>query len=286
MKAADFQYECPLTLDEALELLANKDLDCQPLAGGQSLMPLMNLRMANPEVLLDLNRLSELNFIKKVGEQIEIGALVRYASLLKSATIRQKIPLFSQALPHIAHSAIRNRGTIGGSIALADPAAEMPALLVALNASIVTRSKNGTRVIPADDFFLGVYDTALHQEELVHTINIPAATASQSFGFYESVRRHGDYAMAGVAISAQSIEPYTQLRIVFFGIGTHPQRAVNAERILNGKSCADVVALKQAQDALSGLEYYGDMNASSVTKSRLVHVVLQRALQNLSLEQV
>jgi len=173
MKASDFQYQCPLTLEDALLQLSSEDVECQPLAGGQSLMPMMHLRLAYPEVLLDLNRLSELDFINDAGSHIEIGAMVRYASLLKSELVRDRVPLFALAIPHIAHEAIRNRGTIGGSVALADPAAEMPAVLKALDATIVVISKSGKRSIAADDFFLGIYETALQPDELVHTIKRP-----------------------------------------------------------------------------------------------------------------
>jgi len=245
----------------------------------------MHLRLAYPEVLLDLNKLSELDFIRVVDSHIEIGAMVRYAALLKSKTIRERVPLFLQALPQVAHEAIRNRGTIGGSVALADPAAEMPALLKALDATIVVVSSNGSRCISADDFFLGIYETALQQDELVHTIKIPVAAPDQKFGFYELARRHGDYAMAGVAISAASIEPYTELCIVFFSISDCAVRAPDAEDALNGKSSTDAAALKQAQDALSTLNYFEDMNASTDTKAHLARVVMQRALQQMTSEQ-
>jgi len=284
MKAPDIQYECPLSLEDALERLASEAVECQPLAGGQSLMPMMHLRLAYPEVLLDLNKLVELDFINNAGTHIEIGAMVRYATLLKSSIIHAHVPLFSIALPHIAHEAIRNRGTIGGSVALADPAAEMPALLKTLNASIVVISKRGSRTIAADDFFLGIYDTALQEDELVHTIKIPVAVQGQRFGFYELARRHGDYAMAGVAISAASVQPYTALRIVFFSIGDHALRAVDAENALNGKSSNDAAALKQAEDALSSLTYFEDMNASTQTKAQLARVVMRRALQSMNQE--
>jgi len=282
MKAPDFQYQCPHTLADALVHLSSEDVECQPLAGGQSLMPMMHLRLAYPQVLLDLNKLSELDFINDAGSCIEIGAMVRYASLLKSDLIRRRVPLFTQAIPHIAHEAIRNRGTIGGSVALADPAAEMPALLKALDATVVVASRNGKRSIAADDFFLGIYETALRPDELVHTIQVPVAAADQRFGFYELARRHGDYAMAGVAISARSVEPYADLRIVFFSISDHAIRALEAEKALNGKSCHDAAILNQALDALSTLNYFDDTNASSATKTHLARVVMKRALDNMS----
>jgi len=282
MKAPDIQYECPLSLDSALDVLARQNIDSQPLAGGQSLLPMMHLRLAQPELLVDLNRLPELDFIDKDGAFITIGSMVRYATLLASDVIKECVPLFQLALPHIAHAAIRNRGTIGGSCALADPAAEMPALLKALHATLVLVSKEGKREVPADDFFLGIYDTELEPGELIHSVRIPVAASQQRFGFYELARRHGDYAMAGVAISAESVEPYKNLRIVFFSVGDHALRAIDAEAALNEKSSTDAIALKQAQDALSTLEYCEDMNASVSTKAHLSRVVLQRALQSMN----
>ena len=264
--------------------MASESKDYQPLAGGQSLLPMMHLRLAQPEILLDLNNVQELDFITDKGTHIEIGAMVRYAALADSSVIRDKVPLFAQALPHIAHQAIRNRGTIGGSAALADPAAEMPALLKALNATIVAVSKFGKREIAADDFFLGIYDTALEENELVHSVSIPAVTANQCFGFYELARRHGDYAMAGVAISAQSVQPYKGLRIVFFSISDHAVRAFDAEAILEDCSNDDHEALQRATDALSSLDFYEDLNASVQTKAHLAKVVMKRALNSMALE--
>lgn len=281
MKAPDFAYVCPKDLEEALLLISDDTRDSQPLAGGQSLMPMMHLRMASPEVLIDLNKLSELDFITKEDSTICVGAMVRYSTLLESPIIREHIPLFTRALPYIAHEAIRNRGTIGGSIALADPAAEMPALLLALDANIIVISKSGKRTISANDFFIGIYDTALAEDELVHSINIPVCSAEQRFGFYELARRHGDYAMAGVAISSASVSPYTDLRIVFFSIADRALRAIDAENYLNGTMPDDTDTLAQAQSSLSTLDFYADANASVDMKSHLAGVVLKRGLQSM-----
>jgi len=284
MKAPDLHYLCPSTLNEALSLLSDAEGDCQPLAGGQSLMPLMNLRMAQPSALLDLNNLSELDFIELRDGYLHIGAMVRYSALLENPVIRKNIPLFTLAIPHIAHSAIRNRGTIGGSVALADPAAEMPAVLKALDASIVLVSVQGRREIKADDFFLGVYETAMEQNELIHSIVIPVASPVQRFGFYELARRHGDYAMAGVALSAASVDPFSELRIVFFSVGEHAIRAPAAEAILNGSTRSDASVIKEACASLSELEFYADANASAAVKAHLAGVVMQRALHGINRE--
>jgi len=283
MKAPDFNYESPLSLEEALRYVSNEEIDCQPLAGGQSLIPMMNLRLAGPELLLDLNKVAELDFIDETESQIQIGAMVRYSALMHSDLLHENVPLFSHALPYIAHEAIRNRGTIGGSVALADPAAEMPALLKALNASINVVSITGKREIPADEFFIGVYHTALEFGELVHSVSIPKPGDHQRFGFYEIARRHGDYAMAGVAISAASIEPFVGLRIVFFSVAGHAIRAIDAESVLEGEHFSNA-AIDKAVLALSSLEFNEDMNASEATKAHLAGVVLRRALTGMCLE--
>ena len=281
MKASDVQYECPSTVAEALALLADTDRFCQPLAGGQSLMPMLHLRLAQPEVLVDLNRLSELDFIEKTDSHLHIGSMVRYSELVNSDLINKHAPLMSLALPHIAHQAIRNRGTIGGSTALADPAAEMPALLLALNATVVAVSESGQREIPVDDFFLGIYETALNDGELLHSIRIPVAGKEQRFGFYELARRHGDYAMAGVAISAQLINPYIDLRIVFFGVADQPLRATDAEAALEGCTAQDSNAINKAQQSLTVDQILGDAGMSAEAKLQLARVVLKRALESM-----
>lgn len=283
MKAPDFEYECPSTLADALAYLSGTERECQPLAGGQSLMPMMNLRLANPDVLIDLNQIEELDFIREDKTQIRIGAMVRYSTLMESPIVQKHIPLFTLALPHIAHDAIRHRGTIGGSVALADPAAEMPALLRALNADIIVVSSAGTREIAADDFFLGLYETALLPGELIHSINVRVAEADQSFGFYELARRHGDYAMAGVAISARSISPYDNLRIVFFSIADYALRASKTEAVLQGEHYSQTT-LNKARMSLSELEFNEDMNADEPVKAHLCAVVLQRALDSMNKE--
>ncbi|HMB48434.1 MAG TPA: xanthine dehydrogenase family protein subunit M, partial [Afifellaceae bacterium] len=235
MKPAEFQYERPGTLSEALSLLAGADGgEVRALAGGQSLMPMMNFRLAAPDRLVDLNGIGELAGIEETGETVRIGAMTRYSALERSETVRQHLPLVASALPHIAHPAIRNRGTIGGSVALADPAAEMPAVLLALDATIIVVSERGERQVKADDFFLGLYETALEPGEIVRAVSVPKASATARFAFRELARRHGDYAMAGVAMAAQGKEPLSGLRIAFFGACDRAIRATGAEEALNG----------------------------------------------------
>lgn len=284
MKAPDFDYQCPQSLADALAFLSDHTLDCQVLAGGQSLLPMMHLGLAKPDVVVDINKLSELDFIEYDESHARIGAMTRYAKLFNSEQVREHIPLLWHALPSIAHSAIRNRGTVGGSAALADPAAEFPAILLALNATVVVVSKNAKREIPASEFFLGIYTTALEPGELIHSFHVPLATPTQRFGFYELARRHGDYAMAGVAICAQAVEPYSDLSIAFFAVGEVAIRASSVEAALNNTMNHDASAIETALDSLSAIEFYEDANASPAMKRHLAGVVLQRALRQLHKE--
>lgn len=281
MKSSDFDYECPATLEEALLLLAGPGPDSRPLAGGQSLMAMMNFRLAEPELLVDLNAISDLAGIADNGDDILIGAMTRYAALERSDLVSEHLPLIKAVLPHIAHPAIRNRGTIGGSVALADPAAEMPAVLLALGATIITASVNGEQRIAADDFFLGLYETALQPGEIVKAVSLPKPVATARFAFHELARRHGDYAMAGVAIAVSDVNPIKDARIAFFGICDRAVRAGGAEQALSGHGAADSNALDLAIASLAGLECDGDLNASADTKRYLAQIVLKRAVGEL-----
>ncbi|MEM6634586.1 MAG: FAD binding domain-containing protein [Pseudomonadota bacterium] len=274
MKAPDFDYERPNTLAAALALLADGDGAAEPLAGGQSLMPMMNFRLAAPDVLVDLNAISELSGITVEDGWIRIGATTRYCELEASEELCAAMPLFPKVLPHVAHAAIRNRGTIGGSIALADPAAEMPALVLVLGGEIVLQNATGQRTVPADDFFLGIFDTEREPDELVVEVRLPVAEHSQRFGFHEIVRRHGDYAMAGCMITASMT--LDTVRITLFGVADRPVRADLAEAALAG-SDGGAAAIDAAIDALSDLEFEADLNAAENTKHHLAGVALRRA---------
>lgn len=264
MKAPDFHYERPETLAEALGLLGE---DTSPLAGGQSLMPMMNFRMARPEVLVDLNRVPELTGIEDMGDQLRIGAMTRYSELMHSEMVADHVPLFGLALPHIAHAAIRNRGTIGGSVALADPAAEMPAVLQALGSTICVQSARTSREIAADAFFKGLYETALEPGELITSVLVPKGQTD--VGFYELARRHGDYAMAGVAVVIGS-----ETRVAFFSVSDRALRVAGVEAALPD--------LDAAVAALSAVEFIADPNANAATKHHLAGVVLRRALEGMT----
>lgn len=273
MKAADFRYERPDSIAAALALLADDTLDSAPLAGGQSLMPMMNFRIAQPELVVDLNGIADLAGITVQDGHLHIGAMTRYATL-EAAPDLSHAPLITSALPHIAHSAIRNRGTIGGSLALADPAAEMPAVMLALGAEVTLQSATETRVVPIDDFFLGVYETARRADELLVSLSLPIAQSGDTFGFYEIARRHGDYAMAGVAIAQRA----GRFRIAFFSVADRAIRATGAEEVLT----ADPTDIEGAVKRLSEISFDSDLNASAQTKQHYAGVVLRRALAGMS----
>lgn len=275
MKAVDFAYARPGTLAEAIGLLAGADRDLALLAGGQSLMPMMNLRMSRPELLIDLNALADLAFVREEGEEIAIGAMTRWSALGRSDIVAAHVPLLALALPYIAHPAIRNRGTVGGSVALADPAAELPAVLLALGGSIRLAGPSGERTVPADDFFLGVYETARAADEVVVAIAVPRAHGRR-FGFSELSRRHGDYAMAGCAV-AWGEAP----RAAFFSVADRAIRAHAAEAALAGRAPDDDGAVDAAVAALAEIQFAGDLNAAPATKRHLAGVVLRRALAGL-----
>lgn len=273
MKAADFTYVKPGTVAEALAILSDPKADAMPLAGGQSLMPMMNFRLAAPGTLVDLNGVAALRGIRIENQVIRIGAMNRYSDLAASADIAKHVPLFGMALPHIAHAAIRNRGTIGGSVALADPAAEMPALLLALDATIHVEGPSGPRQIEVDAFFLGMYETALDEGELVTEIAIPAAKPRDRFSFYELARRHGDYAMAGVALKATETGTF---RVAFFSVADRAIRPTATEAALQS---GDIPA---AITALDDLPFTGDLNAAPQTKRHLAGIALKRAVERLA----
>ena len=273
MKAPDFDYLRPSTLSDALAILARADGDAMALAGGQSLMPMMNFRVASPSALIDLADLAELRGIERTGDTIRIGAMTRYAELSTSHDVKTALPLFTMALPHIAHDAIRNRGTIGGSIALADPAAEMPAIALALGATVEVAGPKGTRHIAADDFFLGYYETARAAEELIVALRYPVATPDQRFGFHELTQRHGDYALAGVVVARGS----NGHKIAFFGVAGRPLRVPALEQALDAG-----VDVASALHHLSAIDFTGDVKASAATRRRLAGVALTRALQGMT----
>jgi len=282
MKPVPFEYHRPASLAETFDLLDRYGDDGRLLAGGQSLVPALNLRLAAPRAVIDINRIPDLDAIRVTGEGLVIGALARQEALERSPLVREHAPLFASALPHVGHSAIRARGTIGGSLALADPAAELPACAVALGATIRAGRRGGTRDIPADEFFRGIYTTALAPGEIVTEILVPRPAAGWRWGFDELARRHGDFALAGVAAGVR-VESgvVAESRLVFFGVGTRPVRARRAEAALAGGR-ADAEALAAAGRALDGdLDPPGDVHGSPALRRHLARVLLARVVGRL-----
>jgi carbon-monoxide dehydrogenase medium subunit len=276
VKPAPFAYEKARSLDHAIELIAGTE-DARLLAGGQSLIATLNMRLSRPQLLVDINRVPGLDSISFSNGQIEIGALVRYAQAERTAEIATHAPLIAKALPFIGHPAIRNRGTIGGSIAFGDPAAELPACFVALDGEAIIAGPSGTRVVKADTFYQGLFESALTPRDVLTAIRIPVATSETRTGFAELARRHGDYAMVGLAASARAAgKALSDVRLVFFGVGTTPVRARTAEAAL---AAGDVEAAAKA--VATDLDPSGDVQASSAVKRQLAGVLVQRVARQL-----
>src|SRR5271169_394856 len=274
MKASAFSYARATSVDEAIELLAAHGDRAKVLSGGQSLMPAMNLRLLAPELIVDIGALGALRGIAVSGGLIRLGALTRHSELLKSDEIAAHAPLVAEAVTHVAHPAIRNRGTIGGSLAHADPAAELPACMVALNATIIVRGPAGERRIAAADFFTGIYETALSVQELLVVVELPVAAKNSAHFFCEFARRHGDYAIIGLA--ARAIVEDDQLadfRPVYFSVGDRPHLAKAAARLV--KTAVTPTVLSEASKALSEeLDPPEDQQATGPMRRHLAKVLL------------
>src|SRR5438445_1723730 len=240
MKAPRFAYARPASVAEALALLAEHKDEARVLAGGQSLVPMLNFRLAAPKVLVDINRIAALAGIKVTRNHVRIGALARHVEIERSTDVARHLPLLAAAMPHVAHPAIRNRGTFGGSCALGDPAAELPACALALGATFIAAGKKGERRIPAQDFFKGLYATALGAGELLLAAEFPLPKPGYASAFGELARRHGDYAMVGVAAHGSTQgKKFSDMRVVFFGVADRPQRAARLERALDGEPATE-----------------------------------------------
>ena len=282
MKAPPFAYVRATSLADAFKAWSAAGPEAKLLAGGQSLLATLAFRLSEPSTLIDISRVPELRDIAQTGGAIRVGALTTHAELGVHELVRRHVPLITQAVPLIAHAAIRNRGTIGGSLAFADPAAELPACCVALDATIIARSASNERRIPAAQFFTGLYATALNANELIAAIEFPVLRPGERSVILELTRRSGDYAMAGIAARAKIagttlVEP----TLVYFGVGDQPVIAARAASAIAGKSVApDTIA--QAQSALDGdLDPPADQHGSSDMKRHLTRVLLARALHRL-----
>ena len=279
MKAPRFAYARPASIAEALALLEKHRDDARVLAGGQSLVPMLNFRLAAPKVLIDINRIAALAGIKVTKNHVRIGALVRHVDLERSADIAKLLPLVGSAVPHIAHPAIRNRGTFGGSCALGDPAAELPACALALDATFVVAGKKGERRIPAQDFFKGLYATALKAGELLVAAEFPLPKPGYASAFGELARRHGDYAMVGVAAHGSTRGgKFADMRVVFFGVADRPQRAARFERALEGRPAAAKTIAGALAELDADLSPCADLHGSAATKLHLARVLAGRVL--------
>jgi len=278
MKASAFSYARATSVVNAVELLAAHGDGAKVLSGGQSLMPAMNLRLISPELIVDIGDLAELRGIAVTGDVVRIGALTRHVDLLNSAEIAAHVPLLTEAIAHVAHPAIRNRGTIGGSLAHADPAAELPACMVALNATIIVSGPAGERRVPAPDFFTGIYETVLSADELLVAVELPVAQKNSAHFFCEFARRHGDYGIVGLA--AQAVvegDILTDLRLTFFAVSDRPILAKAATKLLNVAVTSEV--LSEASKALGEeLDPQEDQQASASMRRHLAKVLLARCV--------
>ena len=280
MKAPAFDYARATSVEGAIALLAQHGERAKVLSGGQSLMPAMNLRLLAPELIVDIGALAELRGIKTQGGVLWIGALTRHVDLQKSSDIATHAPLLKEAIGHVAHPAIRNRGTIGGSLAHADPASELPACVIALDATIVVRGPRGERRIAAEDFFVGIYETALSADELLTAIEVPLQPAHSAHYFCEFARRHGDYAIVGLAAQAVvNNQRFADFRPVFFGVGDTAER-VEVPALLDTEVTRETLhaALQALEQALDPPE---DQQASRAMRLHLAKVLLARCVAGL-----
>ena len=279
MKAPAFSYLRPRQLHEVLTLLATHGDEARLLAGGQTLLATLNMRLSEPSLLIDMQAVSELKGVSFDSHTLRIGAMVTHSEIETSKLVAQHTPMLTAAAPHIAHRAIRNRGTFGGSIAYGDPAAEWPACLLALSGVIVARSLRGERRIAADDFFTGLYTTELAPDEVIVACEIPVAQANQKISFTELARRHGDYAVVGLATTAKVIDnQMSGVRLAWIGVGSTPMRSNKTEQALDGKPLT-MQTFSQAVDVLrSELSPLPDLTHSEAAKRQLASVLLKRAL--------
>ena len=281
MKAAAFNYARVASVDDALALLATHGDAAKILSGGQSLMPALNLRLSAPDWIVDIGGIAALKGIRVSGGALTIGALTRHCDILNSPEIKTHAPLLVDAMAYVAHAAIRNRGTIGGNLAHADPASEMPACMMSLNATIVVQGPGGERRIAADDFFTGIYETALAPDELLIAVEIPAAAENATHYFHEHARRKGDYAIVGLAASAViDGDRFSDLRLGFFAVGDRPVLAKAASHLIKKPVMAD--ALADADAALDAeLQPQDDQQASSAMRRHLARQLMAACVAKL-----
>lgn len=283
MKPAPFEYQAPGSLEAALDLLARHGGEAKLLAGGQSLIPVMNFRLAEPSLLIDVNKLAELDFIRR-GEDggLRIGALVRQRRLERDPLVAEVAPLLHETVPWVAHPQIRNRGTIGGSLAHADPAAELPAVAVALGARLRLQRAGGERWVDARDFFAGLFTTALEPDEILTEIALPPLPPRTGWAFLEVARRHGDYAQIGVAalVTLDDSGRCREARLVYLSAGDRPVEAKQAAALLAGQEVSpETIAAAAEKASRDEIDPAGDVHASAEFKRHLARVITGRVLR-------
>jgi CO/xanthine dehydrogenase FAD-binding subunit len=280
VKPPSFRYLAPQSVDETLGLLEKHGDDAKLLAGGQSLVPMMNLRLAQPAVLIDLNRLADLGGVQAWDGGLSIGALARQSALERADLVRERLPILAETARLVGHPAIRHRGTVGGSIAHADPAAELPAAMLALEASFVARSASGERTIPAAEFFAGYFSTALEPNELLTEIRVPGLPAGTGAAFLELSRRSGDFAVCGALalVTLSSTGTCDRVRLALCGVGPGPVRPRAVEDALQGQQPTAEALAAAAQQASSEVDPPSDIHGSAAYRRKMAVVMTRRAL--------
>jgi carbon-monoxide dehydrogenase medium subunit/6-hydroxypseudooxynicotine dehydrogenase subunit alpha len=280
MKPAPFEYFAPRSTAEALDVLSQSPDESKVLAGGQSLVPLMNFRLARPERLIDLNRVEELDYIERRNGDVTIGAMTRHAAVERSSWLAAELPMLNDAIRWVGHEQIRNRGTIGGSVAHADPAAELGAALAALDGRLRVRSSSGERVLPWSDFFVFGFMTALEPDEILVEVQLPALPAGAVTSFVEFARRHGDFALGGAAVVLVVDEDAIcrHARLSLLAAAPVPVRATQAEEALVGSKLDDATIAAAADAAVAGIEPTGDIHGSTKYRIKLLRTMASRAI--------
>ena len=282
MKSAAFDYVKPKALQEALSLLEQGGDDARLIAGGQTLLATLNMRLSEPSVLIDITDIAELKGISIVGDSLRIGALVTHTEIEDSELVAKHAPLLKAAAPHIAHRAIRNLGTWGGSLAYGDPAAEWPACSLTLRATMIIHGPAGERRISANDFFIDLYTTSLESDEILVATEIPLASKQEVFYFHELARRHGDYAVAGLAAVAQKQgDVLSDCAFTFFSVGATPVMATKTQDLLNGQKLNDELIAQAVAIARNEIEAIADITNSAEAKQHLIGVLLERGLKQM-----
>ena len=280
MKPPQFEYDAPRTIDETLALLAEHGEDAKVLAGGQSLVPLLNFRLARPERLVDINPVGELAYLEPADGALRIGALTRHSELERSPEVAGRVPLLLEAVRLVGHVQIRNRGTVGGSVVHADPAAELPVALTALDARFHVRSLRGSRSLGADELFVTHFTTTLEPDELLTEVEVPLPAPRTGSAFVEFARRHGDFALGGAAVllTVGSDGTCERAAVALLAAAPTPLRAPAAEQALVGRSLDEEAAVEAAARAVADVSPTGDLHGSSEYRRSLIEAMVRRAI--------